>query len=163
MTSGSRGHKSVDTAARWFPRYATAFELGVCRLNPSFVEFEKRRCNGQEVLQLSAAAAIVAPVQSSRAACSQSHSTGNSKQEHSLRGKSQGRGQKGRGRGHNKGTITVAMRASKRQKEPSIALIFYKLPVSCALSRQRSSFHVESHFRTVDLPIPPLTLKRRTH
>jgi hypothetical protein len=29
----------------------------------------------------------------------------------------------------------VTMRASKRQKEPSIALIFYKLPVSCALSR----------------------------
>jgi hypothetical protein len=41
-----------------------------------------------------------------------------------------GRGQYGRGRGHNKGTITVTMRASKRQKEPSIALIFYKLPVS---------------------------------
>jgi hypothetical protein len=41
-----------------------------------------------------------------------------------------GRGLYGRGRGHNKGTITVTMRASKRQKEPSIALIFYKLPVS---------------------------------
>ena len=44
----------------------------------------------------------------------------------------------GRSRGHNKGTITVTMRASKRQKEPSIALVFYKLPLSCALSRQRS-------------------------
>lgn len=52
----------MDTAARWFPLYATGFELGVCRFNPSFGEFEKRRCNGQEVLQLSAAAAIVAPV-----------------------------------------------------------------------------------------------------
>jgi hypothetical protein len=30
------------------------------------------------------------------------------------------------------------MRASKRQKEPSIALIFCKLPVSCALSRRYS-------------------------
>jgi hypothetical protein len=36
------------------------------------------------------------------------------------------------------GTITVAIRASKRQKEPSIALNFYKLRLSCALSRQRS-------------------------
>jgi hypothetical protein len=50
---------------------------------------------------------------------------------HALLASSQG------GRGHNKGTITVTMRASKRQKEPSIALIFYKLPLSCALSRQR--------------------------
>jgi hypothetical protein len=52
-----------------------------------------------------------------------------------------GRGPRGRGRGHNKGTITMTMRASKRQKEPSIALIFYKLPLSCAMSRQRSIFH----------------------
>jgi len=37
------------------------------------------------------------------------------------------RGLYGRGREHNKGTITVTMRASKRQKEPSIALIVYKL------------------------------------
>jgi hypothetical protein len=39
-----------------------------------------------------------------------------------------GRGQKGRGRGHDKDTITVPIRSLKRQKEPSIALIFYKLP-----------------------------------
>jgi hypothetical protein len=58
--------------------------------------------------------------------------------------KSQGRGLYGRGRGHNKGTITVAIRASKRQKEPSIALIFYKLPLSCALSRQRSRVRAPS-------------------
>ena len=44
-------------------------------------------------------------------------------------------GRKGRGRGHDKGTIAVTMRASKRQKKPSIALILCKLPLSCALSR----------------------------
>jgi hypothetical protein len=40
-----------------------------------------------------------------------------------------------RGRGHNKDTITATMRASKRQKEPSIAL----------LSRQKSTFHVDEN------------------
>jgi hypothetical protein len=54
-----------------------------------------------------------------------------------------GRGPYGRGRGHNKDTITGTMRASKRQKEPSIALIFYKLLLSCALLRQKSTFHVD--------------------
>ena len=38
-----------------------------------------------------------------------------------------GRGYKGKGRGHNKGTITVTIRALKRQKEPSVTPIFYKL------------------------------------
>ena len=33
---------------------------------------------------------------------------------------------------HNKGTIPVTVRASKRQKEPSIALSFYKLRLSYA-------------------------------
>jgi hypothetical protein len=36
------------------------------------------------------------------------------------------------------------MRASERQKEPSIALIFCKLPLSCALSRQRSRVRAPS-------------------
>jgi hypothetical protein len=38
-----------------------------------------------------------------------------------------GRGRDGRGRGHNKGTITVTIRALERQKEPSVTPIFYKL------------------------------------
>jgi hypothetical protein len=38
----------------------------------------------------------------------------------------------------------VTIRALKRQKEPSIAPIFYKLPVSCALSRQRSRVRAPS-------------------
>jgi hypothetical protein len=54
-----------------------------------------------------------------------------------------GRGRKGGGRGPNKGTITVTIRASKRQEGPSIALIFYKLLSSSALLRQRSTFHLD--------------------
>jgi hypothetical protein len=38
----------------------------------------------------------------------------------------------------NKGTITVTIRALKRQKEPSVTPIFYKLRQNTALSRQRS-------------------------
>ena len=34
---------------------------------------------------------------------------------------------RGRGRGHDKGPITVTIRALERQKKPSVTLIFYKL------------------------------------
>ena len=48
--------------------------------------------------------------------------------------------------------VAGTKRASKRQKEPSIALIFYKLPLSCALSRQISR-GTQCLDRTVQLPI----------
>ena len=41
-------------------------------------------------------------------------------------------------RGHNKDTITVPRCSHKHQKEPSVTLIFCKLQLSSALSRQRS-------------------------
>ena len=52
--------------------------------------------------------------------------------------------QEGIGRGHNKGTITVTIRALKRQKEPSVTPIFYKLRQNTALSRQRSRVRAPS-------------------
>jgi hypothetical protein len=59
-------------------------------------------------------------------------------------GRGSGRSHCGRGRGHIKDTITVPIRSHKRQKEPSVTLIFCKLQLSSALSRQRSRVRAPS-------------------